>query len=132
MKQKEVPNKYEFLASFFLPNGMLDWFDIVRIEEENNDGTKKFDGFFSTILHIYLDERDNREGETLGLIPNGFTEPTTIKDYPIRDRKVILHVRRRRYKDADGRSIILNNYPLKSEGTVLSVEFGVFLKDDPR
>lgn len=132
MKHKEVPNKYEFFASFFLPNGMLDWFDIVRIEEETNDGTKKFDGFFSTILHIYLDERDNREGETLGLVPNGFTEPTIIKDYPIRDRKVILHVRRRRYKDADGRSIILNHYPLKSDGTELSVEFGVFLKDDPR
>lgn len=45
---------------------------------------------------------------------------------------MILHVRRRRYKDADGRSIILNNYPLKSDGTELSVEFGVFLKDDPR
>ena len=29
-----------FFASFFLPNGMLDWFDIVRIEEETNDGTK--------------------------------------------------------------------------------------------
>ena len=40
MKHKEVPNKYEFFASFFLPNGMLDWFDIVRIEEETNDGTK--------------------------------------------------------------------------------------------
>ena len=38
---------------------------------------------------------------------------------------MILHVRRRRYKDADGRSIILNHYPLKSDGTELSVEFGV-------
>ena len=55
MKHKEVPNKYEFFASFFLPNGMLNWFDIERIEEETNDVTKKFDGFFSTILHIYLD-----------------------------------------------------------------------------
>lgn len=53
MKQKEVPNKYEFLASFFLPNGMLDWFDIVKIEEEPNDGTKKFDGF-SALYFTYI------------------------------------------------------------------------------
>lgn len=29
-------------------------------------------------------------------LPEGMTEPTVIKDYPIRNRKVHLHVRRRR------------------------------------
>ena len=41
-------------------------------------------------LQVYLDERDNRSVEQMGLKPNGFTEPTVIKDYPIRNRKVLL------------------------------------------
>lgn len=123
---------YEFFASFFLPDGMLDWFDIVRVAEEPNKGKKKYDELFTNILHIYLDERDNREGEELGLKPIGFTEPTVVSDYPIRNRKVILHIRRRRYLDSDGRNVILNHYPLKADGTELSVEFGAFLKGDPR
>lgn len=60
--------------------------------------------------------------------PNGFTEATVIKDYPIRNRKVLLHVRRRRYLDADGRNIILNQYTLTADCTKVSVEFGLFLK----
>ena len=34
-------------------------------------------------LHIYLDEKDNRTNEHLLLKPNGFTEPTVIKDFPV-------------------------------------------------
>lgn len=132
MEQEKTANKYEFFASFFLPNGMIDWFEIVRVVEEPNNGKKKYDSLFTSILNIYLDERDNREGEELVLKPIGFTEPTVVSDYPIRNRKVILHIRRRRYLDADGRNVILNHYPLKADGTELSVEFGVFLKGDPR
>ena len=29
--------KYTLLASFFLPEGILDWFDVVRMEETDND-----------------------------------------------------------------------------------------------
>lgn len=119
----------DFIISFFLPDGMIDWFEIVRMEEEPNTGKAKVDALYDSILNIYLDERDNREGEQLGLKPNGFTEPTVIKDYPIRNRKVLLHVRRRRYLDADGRNIIINKYPLAADGTKLTVEFGAFFKD---
>jgi hypothetical protein len=73
----------DFIISFFLPDGMIDWFEIVRMEEEPNTGKAKVDALYDSILNIYLDERDNREGEQLGLKPNGFTEPTVIKDYPI-------------------------------------------------
>lgn len=122
--------KYTLLASFFLPEGILDWFDVVRMEETDNDKpSHELDVLYPKVLHIYLDERDNRQGEDLGLVANGFTEPSLIHDYPARSRKLILHVRRRRYLDASGHSVILNNYPLASEGTRLSVEFGAFFKD---
>lgn len=129
------PNKSnistDFIISFFLPDGMTDWFEIVKMAEEPNTGKTRADILYDSILNIYLDERDNREGDLLGLKPNGFTEATIIKDYPIRNRKVLLHVRRRRYLDADGRNVILNQYPLTNEGTKVSVEFGLFFKDDP-
>ena len=111
-----------------LPDGILDYFEITKIDEEVTN-EKDETGTVIRILHIYLDERDNRIGDQLGLKPNGFTEATVIKDYPIRNRKVLLHVRRRRYLDADGRNIILNQYPLTADGTKLSVEFGLFFKD---
>lgn len=119
----------DFIISFFLPEGMIDWFEVVNIKEEPNKGTAQADVLYNSILHIYLDERDTRSREKMGLKPNGFTEPTLIKDYPIRNRKVLLHVRRRRYLDADNRNVILNQYPLNADGTKVSVEFGLFFKD---
>lgn len=129
METTSASNKMDFILSFFLPEGMIDWFEIVKIIEEPNKGTEQADVLYGTVMHIYLDERDNRTGEELGLKPNGFTEPTVVKDYPIRNRKVLLHVRRRRYVDADNRNVILNQYPLTAEGTKVSVEFGLFFKD---
>ena len=130
MTQKTSNNNNEFLISFFLPDGMIDWFEVVSTIEEPNTGITKADVLYNSILNIYLDERDSDQCEQLGLKPNGFTEPTVIKDYPIRNRKVLLHVRRRRYLDADGRNVIVNQYPLTADGTKVSVEFGVFFKDD--
>ena len=82
-----------------------------------------------SILHIYLDELDNRSKEQQALIPNGFTEPTIINDFPIRDRKVVLHIRRHRWLDADGHNIVLNVYNLATKGTRYSEEFAAFLKE---
>ena len=130
MEQNTLGIDRDFFISFFLPEGMIDRFEVVNMTEENNPGTTIADKLYNRILNIYLDERDNRSGEQMDLKPNGFTEPTVIKDYPIRNRKVLLHVRRRRYLDADGRSIILNQYPLNPEGTKVSVEYGLFFKDD--
>ena len=129
MKKKTSSINTDFIISFFLPDGMIDWFEIVNIIEEPNTGTAQADVLYSGVLNIYLDERDNRTEEEFGLKPNGFTEPTVVKDYPIRNRKVLLHVRRRRYTDAEGRNIILNQYPLTADGTKVSVEFGLFFKD---
>ena len=74
-------------------------------------------------------QRDNWEGDLLGLKPNGFTEVTIIKDYPIRNRKVLLHVRRRCNWNADGRNVILNQYPLTNEAR--KCPWNSFFKDGP-
>ena len=88
----------DLFLSLFLPDEMLDWFEVVDFKEEPNKGKEQADVLYKKVLHIYLDERDNRTDEEQVLMPDGFTEPTLIKDYPIRNRKVVLHVRRRRYQ----------------------------------
>ncbi len=99
------------------------------MEDKNEEPVEKKDCIYKSTLHIYLDEKDNRTNEHLLLKPNGFTEPTVIKDFPVRNRNLILHVRRRRYLDENGKNVILNLYPTTAEGTRYSEEFAVFLKD---
>jgi hypothetical protein len=48
-------------------------------------------------------------------------------DFPIRNHKTLLHVRRRRWKDADGNSYS-NDWQLVAKGTRISTEFALFLK----
>lgn len=122
----DTNNNFEFLVSYILPKSILDWFEFVKVTEESI--APKKDELFKSRLHIYLDERDNRTNEHLFLTPNGFTEPTEVADFPIRDRKVTLHIRRRRWKDEAGHNVILNIYPIAAEGTRYSEEFAAFLK----
>lgn len=128
MEKKTTSINADFVASFFLPDGMIDWFEIVKIVEESNTRTAPADVLYGSVLNIYLDERDNRTNEHLYLNPNGFTEPTEVADFPIRDHKVMLHIRRRRWKDEAGHNVILNIYPITAEGTRYSEEFAAFLK----
>lgn len=112
------------LASLVLPPSIMDFFDITGMDVEVV--APKPGDHYTQIVHIYLDERDNRTDEFNGLRPNGFTEPTTIEDFPIRNRKVVLHVRRRRWLDKEGHNVIINPYPLVYEGTRYSEEFAFF------
>jgi len=50
------------------------------------------------------------------LLSNGFYEASTIKDFPLRDKKVVLHIRRRRWKDHEGKSYS-RQWDLTAEGT---------------
>lgn len=120
---------YEHYLSFFLPEGILDFFELVWMETESlTSRESQKDIAYTGILHIHLDERDNRTEDQQDLRSNGFTEPTTMSDFPVRDQRVELHIRRRRWLTPDGKSVILNIYPLVAEGTRYSVAFAEFLK----
>ena len=64
----------------------------------------------------------------MSLSANGFYEASTIKDFPLRDKKVVLHVRRRRWVDKAGKSYS-REWELVAEGTRYSKEFASFLKE---
>ena len=116
--------------SFFLPESILDFFDVVWMETQSLDSKEsKKDIVYTGRLLIHLDEKDYRTDEMPDLRPNGFTEPTVLADFPARERRVELHIRRRRWLTPEGKNVILNMYPLVASGTRYSAEFAAFLKE---
>lgn len=106
------------LAQIVLPSEVLSSFDITKVESTDTE------------IYIHLDEkmydtlRNDVHFESKGFIP-----AVSITDFPIRDHKVILLLRRRKWVDIrTGKSFIL---PLKiaAEGTRYSKEFAAFLKE---
>jgi hypothetical protein len=106
------------LMRYVLPSEVVDYFDLIDFQD--TEGT----------LHFYLDESNiiPEEYRTKPLSSNGFYEESTIKDFPLRDRKVVLHVRRRRWVDPGGKSHS-RQWDLVAEGTRYSKEFAFFLKE---
>lgn len=126
-KKSNSASANETLLSMILPAGILEVFEVSNVREEHT-GVIEETGMERRIIHIHLDERDLRTKEWHDLTPNGFTEGHSINDFPIRDRKVVLHVRRRRWLDGNGRNVILPHDGLTAPGTSYSKEFADVLK----
>ena len=101
-------NPYIELAECLLPEEMVEYFEVVKVEK-----TKE-------TLDVTLEERDNGvDGYEAGqLRPNGFYEESTVRDYPVRGRKMTFHVKRRRWVEIEtGKSVskrwdIVGRHPL--------------------
>ena len=124
----EQTDFYKGLAIYFLPDGVTNYFDVVDYCEEpaHKDGQ-----LYKKELHIYLDERDNRPDGFVGIKSNGFTEERKILDFPVRNRRTVLHVRRRRWLTSGGKSVIVplaGTAKIAYEGTSYSKELALFLK----
>ena len=101
------------LASIVLPTQILDYFSIVGISQT------------STEIHISLDEKMNPElSNDVHFESKGFM-------FPIRDHKVLLKIRRRRWTDTrTGKSFSIPiDLDVVAKGTRYSKEFGAFLKE---
>ena len=69
---KQSTFDYKILASYLLPKGILEFFDVTAVNE-NHTGVIEYTGDERILLHIYLDEKDAREEEWQDLKPNGFS-----------------------------------------------------------
>ena len=110
----------ETLAQIVLPSQILDYFTIVGVKQS------------ATEIHISLDERENRElSNDAHFESKGFMAAVSVTDFPIRDHKVILSIRRRRWTDVrTGKSFSLPiDLDIVARGTRYSKEFGAFLKE---
>lgn len=116
-------NMLEQLARLVLPKEILDYFDIVKIETEESD----IDAMSMTIhlderMNAYLQKSDEYESK-------GFMEPVCVTDFPIRDHKVILVLRRRRWKNLETGETFVDRISVTESGTRYSKEFAAFLKE---
>ncbi len=116
-----MENDYlNMLARIVLPAQILDYFLISGVEQISKE------------IYISLDEEMNPElSKDLHFESKGFMAAVSVTDFPIRDHKVILKIRRRRWTDLrTGKSF---NIPIDldvvAKGTRYSKEFGAFLKE---
>ena len=103
-----------------LPAQILDYFTVVGLVQTDTE------------IHIKLDElMDKNLSEDVHFESKGFMEPVSVTDFPIRDHKVILKIRRRRWTDTrTGKSFSLPiDLEIVAKGTRYSKEFGAFLKE---
>ena len=73
-------------------------------------------------MNAYLQKSEEYESK-------GFTEPVSITDFPIRDHKVILVLRRRRWKNLETGETFADRISVTESGTRYSKEFAAFLKE---
>jgi hypothetical protein len=107
------------ILSYILPREFVDHFDLVEIKSTDEK------------LDFYLDEKHvlPPEHHDKNLESKGFTKAIQLYDFPIRENKVSLHVRRRKWRDKHTGKIYTRQWDLKASGTSYTKEFAAFLKE---
>ncbi|MED9907079.1 MAG: hypothetical protein UFP31_08360 [Prevotella sp.] len=105
------------LLSYILPSEFNEYFDLVDVLDAERSP--------ELILHLYLDEKFMQPDGHTDLLPNCFYPKSCINDFPIRDHRTVLHIRRRRWKDGIGNSYS-KSWELVTQGTRHSKEFAAF------
>ena len=109
------------LLKYFLPSEFLEHFDLVKIKEQEQEET----------LCIHLEEKNvlPEEHSDKPLESKGFGPVTTIQDFPIRDKRVLLKVRCRKWRDKLTGKTYSRSWDLSANGTNYTKEFAAFLKE---
>lgn len=116
---KHTAINYKSVLSLFLPQGILDYFEIVDYSDM---------GSYYIICLEELPEKPS-ECSSLPLVSKGFFPEVVVTDFPARDRTVYLKIRRRRWEDKATGKTYSRDWHLVAEGTRITAEFGAFLKE---
>ena len=111
-------HSYEALVRVLLPEGILDYFELTKIVESIPG------------LNIYLEEKNIApvEFKDEKLESKGFLPEIYIQDFPIRNQKVTLCIKRRRWEVKSTKEIITRDWKIVQQGTRMTKEFADFLK----
>ena len=106
------------LMKFLLPAGTLDYFELTHIVKDKEG------------LVLFLEEKNlpPAEYQNQPLHSKGFLPEVRVQDFPIREHKVILSIKRRRWENATTAEIVSRNWDLVMQGARLTKEFALFLK----
>ena len=120
------------ISALFLPEDLLNHFDVISVLELGDCSIKKM------IFEIHLEEKnqlppDYKEGDYES---KGFYAPKRVQDFPIRGKALYLVIKRRRWRLKKDRNVeIKSDYSFISEGSKLTKGIADFLKGtgrDPR
>ena len=106
------------ILELILPKEILQYFTVTNLISQDKE------------VHLYLDERNEVPEELKGekLVSKGFYPETVIQDFPLRNKALLLHVRRRKWEVESSKKIVSRSWNLSAEGTRYSNEFAAFLK----
>ena len=116
MDNKKV--SYENLLRLILPGEIFEFFDVIKVDAYEKE------------VHLFVDEKNVlpygfNKGEYQS---KGFYPEAIIQDYPLRDKAVFIHARRRKWQNVLTSEILSNNFNLTEKGTRYSPGFASFLK----
>jgi len=109
---------YKELVKLLLPEEIFDYFEITNMVVEGRS------------VSVFLDERDIKPVAFSGqkLTSKGFHSESVIQDFPIRNKAVFLHVRRRRWLVEATNEVVSRDWNSVAEGTRYTRSFADFLK----
>jgi hypothetical protein len=109
---------YQELIKLLLPAELFEYFAIVKVEMPEK------------AVHVYLDEKAIKpEGyELVKLISKGFHAEAVVQDFPLRNKAVFLHIRRRRWFSESIGKVVEREWDTVSNGTRYTKSFAIFLK----
>jgi hypothetical protein len=114
----EQNEHYQHLVKLLLPPELFDYFVITRLVVEDRAVT------------VFLDELDIKPTfySDQKLTSKGFHAESIIQDFPIRNKAVFLHVRRRRWLVESTGEVVSRDWESVAEGTRYTKSFADFLK----
>lgn len=104
---------------YLLPAGTLEYFELVNVLKDKEG------------LVLFLEEKNQipQEYQDQKFHSKGFYPEVRVQDFPIREHKVMLSIRRRRWEDPQTGAIVSRDWDLVMKGTRLTKEFAAFLKE---
>jgi len=99
---------YLALIKLLLPEELFDYFDLINLEIIDNQ------------VHVYLEEENIIPSEYTNdkLISKGFHAPIVIQDFPLRDKALFLHIKRRRWLNETTGKVVSRNWNSVAKGGI--------------
>lgn len=115
---------YKELAKSILPQGLLDYFEVIGIKASDST-SKQSEHYIITLEEVNVlpigFSDDNFDSK-------GFYKPRLIQDFPLRGKAVYLEIHRRRWQHKETKEYIHRDFTLIAEGTKFTQELSDFLK----
>ena len=112
-------SQYKALVEVLLPSDLFQYFEITDVRVSDK------------VINLFLDELNNPpfSDKNIKITSKGFHSAVTIQDFPIREKAVFLHVRRRKWREDLSCKTISNSWDTAAKGTRYTQGFASFLKE---